>query len=127
MRPTSIRETGAPPGPARPPLGRTARKWGRLAVSGSTRRVQVVFEPLDFLTEDVSFAPISVAGLSSPLAVVTEAIDFALLPRDFALLLLELGDQLLARRRAPPRSHASVIAPCTKKYKRKRTSSRPFS
>jgi hypothetical protein len=47
-----------------------------------------------------------------------------LLPRDFALLPFQLGDQLLARRRAEPRSHASVIASCEIKYKRKPLSSR---
>jgi hypothetical protein len=122
-----IGEAGAPAAPPRATPRQAARERGRLSVSGSSRGIQVVFEPLDFLAQGVSFASVSIARFARAVLVATEPFDFVLLPRDFALLPFQFGDQLLARRRAPPRSHASVIASCEIKYKRKLMSSRPLS
>jgi hypothetical protein len=127
MRPTPIREASPPTGPPRPTPGQAARERRGLTMGGPSRRIQFVFEPLDLLAQRVPFATVPIARMSGSVLVATEAFDFALLPRDLLLLPLELGDQFLARRRAPPRSHAAVIASCGAKYKRKLTSSRPLS
>jgi hypothetical protein len=86
-------------------------------MQGATGLVQFVFEPVNLLLQLVPL-------LAVPVPILIGALVFATQPLDLSLLPLEFGDQVVARRRAPGLSHASVMPRLDREYKRKRWRSR---
>jgi hypothetical protein len=127
MCPPPIRVAGSSAGVPRVTAWDAAGEGRGLAVGGPARQIEVVFEPVDCLAQRVSFAAVPRARTAGLVNVAPQPFDLAVLALDFALLPLKLRDQLFARRRAPPHSHAIVIASYETKYKRKSTSSYPLA
>ena len=110
----------APIRSARPPAGTSwrsrrgaARERGRLAIHLAPRVIELIFEVLDLLAQRVAFVAVAIPVSVRSLVLASQTLDFALLP-------LELGDQLFTRRRPPLRLHASVMPRLSTKYKQKR-------
>ncbi len=117
MRLASIVRAGFSAGAAWRPLRHPARKRCGLAVQGSARRVQLVFEPFDLLAQPVAFTTIPIPFLLRPFALPAQPFILALLPFEF-------GDQILAGCGAPARSHVLVMPRFNEEYKRKLRRSR---
>ena len=107
-------------GAARPPARSlwgarrsTARERSRLSVHLAAGVVELVFEAVDLLAQRVALLPVAIPVPIRPLVLAPQPLDFALLP-------LELGDQLLTRRGAPSRLHAPLMPRSLMEYKKKR-------
>lgn len=108
-----IRAARPSAGASRSPRRGAARERRRLAIHLAARVVELIFEVLDLFAERVAFVAVAIAVSIRPLMLASQPLDFALLP-------LELGNQLLTRRRVPLRLHASVMPCLSTKYKQKR-------
>jgi hypothetical protein len=86
--------------------------------------IEVVFEAVDLLPKLVPLLPIAIPVSVRPLMLPAQPLNLAALPVDLALLSFELRDQLLARRRAPRGSHASLMPRLDLAYKGKLRRSR---
>jgi hypothetical protein len=101
-----------------------AGKGGGLTMQRAPGVVEIVFEPVDSLPKLVSLLPIPIAVLVRTLLLTAQPLNLTALPIDLALLPFEFVDQLFARRRAPPRSHAPLMPRLDCEYKRKLRRSR---
>jgi hypothetical protein len=82
------------------------------------RIIELVFEPVDF---PLQLVPL----LAIPVAILIGSLVLAAQPLDLALLSFQLGDQLVARRRAPfGPEHVSLMPRFGREYKRKLRRSR---
>ena len=82
------------------------------------RITELVFEPVDLPLQLVPLLAIPVAILIGPLMLAAQ-------PLNLVLLSFQLGDQLVARRRAPFRpEHVSLMPRFGREYKRKLRRSR---
>lgn len=93
--------------------------------------LECVFEAIDLVSQPIALStqlvPLTAETIALTLDVGPLPIPFGPLsaqPFNLALLPLQLGDQVVARRGAPARSHALVMPRLVRKYKRKVTCSR---
>jgi hypothetical protein len=112
-----VRGTGLTARLAGWPPRQPAREGRRLPMQGTSGLIEVVFEAVDPLLQPVALLPVPIPILVRSLVFPAQALDFPALPFDFALLPFELIDQLVARHRAPPRSHTRVMPRLDRWYK----------
>jgi hypothetical protein len=118
MRLAAIGATGLAARPTRRAARVTARERRGLPKRRAPRQIEVIFEPLDLLAQRIAF-------LTIPIPILIRAFVLASEPLDFALLSLQLLDQLVARRRAPfGPEHVSVMPRFGREYKLKLRRSR---
>jgi hypothetical protein len=79
-------------------------------MGGAARPIELVAQPIDFSLQVIALVAVAIAVLIGALVLPAQPLDFPLLPLDFR-------DQLVARRRAPSRLHAPVMARLRTKYK----------
>jgi hypothetical protein len=118
MAPTPVCHAGFPSGAARWTRRGATRKGRGLAMQRTPRIIELVFEPVDLPLQLVPLLAIPVAVLIGPLMLASQSLDLALLS-------FQLGDQLVARRRAPFRAeHVSLMPRFGREYTRKLRRSR---
>jgi len=88
----------------------STRERGGLPIHLATGVVELVFEAVDLLAEDVPLLPVAVPVAIRSFVLAPESLNLALLP-------LQLRDQLLARRGLPSRLHAPVMPRSPMEYK----------
>jgi hypothetical protein len=86
------------------------RERSGLPIHLATGVVELVFEAVDLFSERVPLLPVSISIPIGPLVLATQALDFA-------LLALQLRDQLVTRRSLPSRLHATVMPRSPMEYK----------
>jgi hypothetical protein len=107
----AVRAAGAATRASRCSHGSATRKRGGLSIHLAAGVVELVFEAVDLLPQRVALLPVAIAVPIRPFVLAPPALDFALLP-------FELGDQLVTRRGAPARLHASVMPRSPMQYKK---------
>lgn len=112
MRFAAIGAARPPARTARRPRPGAPRERGRLAVHFAPRVIELIFEAFDLLPQRVPFIAVAIPVPIRSLVLASQALDFALLP-------LQLRDQLFTRRRVPLGLHASVMPRSSTKYKQK--------
>lgn len=110
--------------PTRPASWRAARKGRRLPMQRTLRGVQFLFEPVNLSSQPIAFLPEPIPLAPQLVDIVGDLVPLTPQPLVVALLLFNLGDEVVTRISAPARVHAVVMPRFDREYKWKLQRSR---
>ena len=101
----------------RPASGRAARKGRRLPMQRTLRGVQFLFEPVNLSSQPIAFLPEPIPLAPQLVDIAGDLVPLTPQPLVVALLLFDLGDEIVTSIGAPARVHALVMPRFDREYK----------